>query len=118
MKMREGEVEFRRDSLILSIVFLIISLACTKMIVARVDGAVAEQRAQRVDMTLMIKKAADTEARDEEVLKRLRALEANERALNDLQKENLRSIKEIKRKIKTAEASSSTDSTRPQPPRP
>lgn len=101
MIIKKGELEFRRDTLILSGVFLLISLACTKYVVAKINTLEAEQLKQRIVVVDVLKKVADSEIRDEQIARKLQELEANAHALAKIQADNVNSIKEVKTILKS-----------------
>lgn len=100
MRWHEGELEFRRDSVILCAIFLVVSLLCTKIVLNRINTIAAQQDVMRVEQTSVIRKIADSQLRDLEIMERLQKLEASERAAHTLQQENVATIRKIQKILK------------------
>lgn len=96
MKIKEGDVEFRRDSLILAAGFLIISLFCTKMIVNRLDDIKTLQVVSTEEARMALKGLEERDIKEKEITQQLKALEVTNAAIAKWQVENRESVRQLK----------------------
>lgn len=97
---KKGEIEFRRDSLILCVTFLVVSLVCTKVILNKLDMISTEAASQRALVNALAVSKESQELKEGNLMERLSKLEANTYALATLQKDNAKRIAELQRLLK------------------